>query len=117
MKSNLDNFIRAEVKDGRMVYWFRCSDCGCEYKKWNLQNITGVCSQCQAKRCAEKRKKRIENESKKALANALPMIRKRIRKISEKVYVNDKKYILESEVLRIIDEMEAADDREKTEDI
>lgn len=30
MKSNLDNFIRAEVKDGHMVYWFRCADCGCE---------------------------------------------------------------------------------------
>lgn len=113
MKSNLDNFIRAEVENGRMVYWFRCADCGCEYTRWNLQNIIGVCSECQAKRYSEKGKKRIENESKKALANALPMIRKRIRKISEKVIVNDKKYILESEVFRIIDEMEAADGREQ----
>lgn len=117
MKSNLDNFIKAEVKNGYMVYWFRCADCGCEYQRANLQNIKGVCSQCQKKRIAEKMKKRIENESKKALANALPMIRKRIKKVSEKVIVNDKKYILESEVLRIIDEMEVTDDREKTEDI
>lgn len=111
MRGKLDNFIRAEVKDDQMVYWFRCSDCGCEYKRRNLQNIIGVCSDCQVKRYAENRKKRIENESKKALANALPMIRKRIKKISEKVLVNDKKYISENEVLRIIDEMEGADDK------
>lgn len=110
MGSNLENFIKAEVRYGNMIYFFRCSDCGCEFRVGSLNNIKGLCSDCQRKRLAETKKKRIENETKKVIASALPKIRKRIEGIKDNAQINGKEYILKSEVLRIIDEMVAADE-------
>ena len=95
--NELDYFVRAEVKTNEtscgtfkhLRYVFKCADCGSEYERHNLTNVSCYCSDCM-KRRSEERKKEIEaNHLRKAKKAVCQDIKKIVHNISKENAVID----------------------------